>query len=274
MRLFSMTMIALWLSCTGVLAADKPQPVKAELLADVTAVQPGETFNVGVRLTMEEGWHVYWLNPGDSGLPTKVEWKVPAGFKVNALDYPAPVRFDQPGNVVGYGYHHSLMLVAKVTAPKDLQPGANIEIAASANWLVCKDICLPGKAAVSLVLTAGGTSSPINRELFTNWLEQIPVAAAEKAEVQAANINIGRIVTLKWREPASNLQVFTDPGDAYSIRIIKIDTTGQTSTIRYAAEQLDKSAGPVEMTVVVAYDDVAGRHRSVKLIEPLGVKPK
>jgi len=154
MRLLSMAIVALWIGC-GVAHAAKPEPVKAELLADVTAVQPGMTFDVGVRLTMEEGWHVYWQNPGDAGLPTKVEWKVPPGFKVKALDYPTPVRFDQPGGVVGYGYRDSLMLIAKVTAPADLKAGSKIEIAANAKWLVCKDVCLPGKAAVKVELPAG-----------------------------------------------------------------------------------------------------------------------
>src|SRR5215207_6748481 len=83
---------------------NKEDLVKGELLADVTAVKPGGTFNVGVLLRIERGWHVYWTNPGDSGLPTKVKLHVPEGFKVGEVRMPVPVKFDQPGGVLGYGY--------------------------------------------------------------------------------------------------------------------------------------------------------------------------
>src|SRR5687768_8264465 len=77
-----------------------PQIVKAELLADTSAVKPGSTFRVGVRLTLEPGWHVYWINPGDSGVATKVKIDAPEGFKVGDVCYPVPTKFDQPGQAI------------------------------------------------------------------------------------------------------------------------------------------------------------------------------
>src|ERR1700722_18633836 len=81
--------------------------VKAELLADVSAIQPGKPFWLGVRLMIDPSWHVYWKNPGDSGLPTRVKLTVPDGFTAGAIQFPTPNRFQQPGNIIAFGYEDS-----------------------------------------------------------------------------------------------------------------------------------------------------------------------
>src|SRR5688500_219418 len=77
--------------------AGKQEHVKAQLLADVSAAKPGATFTLGVLLTLDPHWHVYWTNPGDSGRATSVKFQAPAGVTVGELRYPVPIRFDQPG---------------------------------------------------------------------------------------------------------------------------------------------------------------------------------
>src|ERR671912_492530 len=85
-------------------AAQVPKDlVKAELLADVASVKPGEEFTLGVLLKIKPKWHIYWKYPGDAGLPTTVKWKLPdasAASPQPELRFPLPVRFDQPGDVV------------------------------------------------------------------------------------------------------------------------------------------------------------------------------
>jgi len=78
--------------------------VTATLLADVDSVKAGKTFNLGVLLKIKPGWHVYWKNPGDSGMATKVNWKLPQGFEAGELRFPVPTRFVQPGDVITFGY--------------------------------------------------------------------------------------------------------------------------------------------------------------------------
>src|SRR2546423_1835502 len=84
--------------------------VKAELLADTDAIVPGKAFAVGVVFTIAPGWHVYWKNPGDSGLATRVEIVTPPGFSVSQVEYPVPTKFVQPGDLVAYGYADKLMM--------------------------------------------------------------------------------------------------------------------------------------------------------------------
>ena len=81
-------------------AAPPSDLVKAELLADVSAIQPGKPFNLGVMMKIEPGWHTYWKNPGDSGSPTKISFTAPDGFTIEPLQFPTPIEFNQPGDII------------------------------------------------------------------------------------------------------------------------------------------------------------------------------
>src|ERR1700741_2466364 len=97
--------------------------VKASLISDVSAIQPGQKFRVGVLYQIEPGWHIYWKYSGDSGLPTKIEWQLPQGFKVGDLQWPLPVRDKEPGDLVVFDYTSEVLLFADVEAPATLPPG-------------------------------------------------------------------------------------------------------------------------------------------------------
>src|SRR5690242_77174 len=91
--------------------------VKATLLADVKSVKPGQPFTLAVLLKLEPGWHVYWKNPGESGMATSVTWKLPQGFKAGELNFPIPKQFGNSGDVIGYGYEDEVLLTATITPP-------------------------------------------------------------------------------------------------------------------------------------------------------------
>jgi len=124
--------------------------VQASLVAAGDAVVPGLSLDVGIRLRMKRGWHVYWRNPGDSGLPPTVLWTVPDGFRPGPVEWPAPTRFLDEG-LVTYGYHDEVVLPVRIQTPGSL-PGDSVTIAARVDWLECKDICVPGSATLQLRL--------------------------------------------------------------------------------------------------------------------------
>src|SRR5438874_10244299 len=126
--------------------------VKAQLVANTTAIQPGQPFELGVLFRIAPGWHIYWKNAGDAGAPTTVEFKLADGFKVDALKFPAPFRFEMPGPIISFGYDDEVMLLATVTPPKNIAAGAKVPISANANWLVCKKSCIQGKVDLKLEL--------------------------------------------------------------------------------------------------------------------------
>lgn len=143
-------------------AQDVSDLVKVELLAEPDAIVPGEPFQVGIRLTMKEHWHTYWRNPGDSGEPTTVAWKLPDGFSASDLEWPAPSLI-KVGPVTSFGYEGETILLARITPPRDLKPGDKGTLNADVAFLVCEKICIPGEASVLLTMpvaaSGGGVSS-------------------------------------------------------------------------------------------------------------------
>ncbi len=157
----------------------KTDHVTAELVAERSAVHPGESLQIGVRLQHIPHWHTYWRNPGDSGLPTTVAWTLPPGASTGDIEWPAPKRLPI-GPLVNYGYEGELLLPVRFTAPASALPGTTLTVRAQANWLVCKDICIPESALLELqlpVVAAGTTpgSTPF-APLFERADAQQPVA--------------------------------------------------------------------------------------------------
>ncbi|MGQ0682166.1 protein-disulfide reductase DsbD family protein [Bradyrhizobium sp.] len=151
------------LALTTARAQDTADLVRVELLAEPAAIVPGQPFTVGIKLSMKEHWHTYWRNPGDSGEPTQVTWKLPQGFAAGELQWPAPSLI-RVGPVASFGYEDSTILLSRVTPPRDARPGTTVDLAADVAYLVCEKICIPGEASVvlSLPVSEQGTSSPAN----------------------------------------------------------------------------------------------------------------
>lgn len=147
--------------------------VEATLLADTTAIVPGQPFRLGLHLRMAPGWHTYWENPGDSGLPTEFEVPTPEGFKVGPIVWPLPRRLVEPGDIQVYAYKDEVLLVRTVTPPAEIAE-TSIGFRTEASWLVCEAICIPGKASPEITLPVAPTASPDNTEIFAAAAAQTP----------------------------------------------------------------------------------------------------
>src|SRR5438477_3389965 len=98
-------------------------PVTARLVPEVASMALGTTLWVDLHLDIAPGWHTYWRNPGDSGLPTEIAWTLPTGFRAGDIQWPVPERFVL-GTIGNYGYSGTADLLVPITAPAELQPGA------------------------------------------------------------------------------------------------------------------------------------------------------
>jgi DsbC/DsbD-like thiol-disulfide interchange protein len=114
---------------TASFAASAPASplVRVELLSEGQSIAPGETFWLGLRQQITPGWHTYWINPGDSGEPPRVEWALPSGFTTGEIRWPHPERIPV-GPAMSYGYSNEVVLPIPVTPPKDLTPGAHVTL--------------------------------------------------------------------------------------------------------------------------------------------------
>lgn len=147
--------------------------VQASLIADVTAVVPGRPFTVGLLLKMVPNWHTYWKFPGDAGLPTEITWKLPDGWKAGEIQWPIPLKLDEPGGIQIYGYHDEVLLLQEITPPASVKD-SKVQLAAEASWLVCEKICIPGSAKLQLELPVAGQNAAANEELFSRYRRSLP----------------------------------------------------------------------------------------------------
>ena len=150
----------------------KTEHVEAELVAAKTALVPGEPITVALRLAMEKGWHTYWRNPGDSGLPTTLAWKLPAGVEAGSIEWPVP-RALPVGPLVNYGYEGEVLHLVELKPQRALTVGSSVVLAARAEWLVCKEVCIPEGADLSLTLPVENAAP-----LDPRWGAQIAAAQA------------------------------------------------------------------------------------------------
>jgi thiol:disulfide interchange protein len=139
-----------------------PGPVKAthltaELVSVAPTIGPGGTLQLGLVLTLEEHWHVYWINAGDSGEPPKITWTLPTGLTAGPMQFPTPSRLPL-GPLMDFGYEDTVAFPVLLTASPKLKPGP-VHLDAKVSWLVCREVCIPGKANLGLNLTVGPASA-------------------------------------------------------------------------------------------------------------------
>ena len=189
--------------------------VESELIARQGSAEPGGKLLIGLRLKMDAHWHTYWQNPGDSGMPTTIQWKLPPGFKAGQIQWPLPQRIPVPP-LMNYGYEGEIVLPVELSVPKDWPtglPGQPARIAARADWLVCKEVCLPGGADLELtlpVINANPAPDAKWAALFDKSLAAIPTQSIKGA---SATTSAGMIeLTLPGVKPAGpdKLYVFSD----------------------------------------------------------------
>ena len=148
---------------------DSAPPVLAELLSDVEIIQPGNVFRLGVRLTMQPGWHV--VAPGDTAATT-VDFHLPDRYRVGPARWPAPVPFTQPDGTMASGYRDRVVMYREVRA-SNLDPDHDWHLSARVAWLACQDACEPGETTVDLWLPASISGTRLqhwrNIRLFDEW---------------------------------------------------------------------------------------------------------
>jgi DsbC/DsbD-like thiol-disulfide interchange protein len=188
-----------------------------ELIAENEWISAGHTVSLGLRFQLEKGWHIYWINPGDSGEPPRVKWQLPAGLTVGAMEWPAPRRLGT-SSVVDFGYEDSVTLIVPLRAEASLPAQQPAQLAADVKVLVCREMCIPGKAQLSLTLpikSQPATTDTTAEDSFSAARKSLPQSAPKnwRFSVAEANgsfvltANLGRQVTQAVFFPLVELQI-------------------------------------------------------------------
>lgn len=122
---------------------------RVELLSE--APRAAGRFLLGIHFSLEKDWHIYWVNPGDSGQPPVLKWQLPAGFSAGEIEWPVPEKLKR-STLADYGYQDDVVLLVPVRAPRNWKADTKFDIGLQAKWLICREICIPDHADFHLTL--------------------------------------------------------------------------------------------------------------------------
>ncbi len=135
--------------------------VRLDLVSERAALAPGQVSWVGVRFAIAPEWHLYWRNPGDSGLPIEVTLgPLPDGVRAGPIAWPAPVRHEREGGFVDFVYEGEVTLLIPIEVAASVPAGSRVDLVARATWLVCKEACEPGEGEARLSLVTAAADAP------------------------------------------------------------------------------------------------------------------
>ncbi|MDA0322926.1 MAG: protein-disulfide reductase DsbD family protein [Verrucomicrobia bacterium] len=275
------SILSLLLFGAGLPVADAANPVRtahveAALISEVAAIQPGTPFRVALRLKIDPQWHTYWVNPGDAGLPTRLNWDLPDGFTASPIQWPYPHRLPVPP-LMNFGYEGDVWHLITLTPPAGLEPGDDVTLRGKASWLVCKEICIPESAELELVLPVSETPAPNVASVASGFAAADVLLPAEPGEwTFAAHIDGSGVVITALPKAAQY-----DPGNVQFFPYAK-DFISYNAPQRWSRDdsgyrlslQRDVSANAdVEALAGVLVADRAwtagGSHRAIELDIPL-----
>lgn len=234
------TLLVVLLVC-GLAAQQPPKDTSphssAELVSEYSTVVPGEPFTLGLAMKLDPEWHSYWVNPGDAGLGTKIKWNNTNGATISDVIYPTPHYIPTPP-LASYGFENEVMLLLDAVAPKGWKPGETVTLTGQADFLVCREACLPAREAVSVTLKVGNEF-----EENTNWAMAFartraampkPVSEVQGLSVRAARADGGYLLAVKSETPS----------DLQNLPLDKLRFFAQdTGTIQHAGEQIRNLMG-------------------------------
>jgi thiol:disulfide interchange protein/DsbC/DsbD-like thiol-disulfide interchange protein len=210
--------LGILVSASGTAAGDSKavvstQHVTATLVAEVAAVVPGATHWLGLQLRLAPQWHVYWRNPGDSGYPPSFTWTLPAGARAGEIEWPLPTRI-AVGPLTNFGYKGEVLLAVPIEIPEDYA-ARSFPVRLAAEWLVCKEDCIPESGTFALELPVVGAlaqAEPGQRGLFAAARQAVPMPSppagwSVSARVESGQVSV-RIVTPATAPPLDSLTFF------------------------------------------------------------------
>jgi thiol:disulfide interchange protein/DsbC/DsbD-like thiol-disulfide interchange protein len=255
------------------------QHTSVRLVADVASVQPGRNFVVGVVMKMDKGWHTYWKNSGEAGLPTTIDWKLPEGLAAEDIRWPLPDKHIEEGDILTYGYSDETMLLVPIRVSRNLPTVSSVTLSATVNWLECERICVPGKSTVELEIPIS-TVSPhaANPALFARYLQQVPGPLSASSGIRVNSLLKDQSVEIHLlREGERNLIVtganapdfFPEPIDSVAFGRTSVEAKDGGALLKLPLMASERVTGPAILRGVVVYCFKGGARQAVEIQLPV-----
>ncbi len=248
----------------------------AELIAEHREVAPGQVATLALRLKLEKGWHVYWRNPGDSGMATSIAWQLPEEFSAGPIQWPTPHRIDV-GPITSYGYDNEVLLLTDVAVPANFK-GRSAEFRAKADWLVCKEICIPASADLDANVTLSNTTTrdTTRSALFDRTRTDLPSTLIEwnaVAGLRGADLVIKLTPTREDGAPLPEVRkLMFYPHKEGDIDDAATQESGRAGRgYELVVKRAPGTAGISKISGVLAAQPSLGRSQSAEIDLPVGI---
>lgn len=221
--------------------------MKARLVSNTKTPAAGSQIRLGVSFEIEDGWHIYWRNPGGAGLTTTIDFDLPSGWVAGPLGWPLPVAFDQSEGIPGYGYEGSVVLAAEIRVPAEFDRSQEGTVRAQVSWLACKSVCVLGSAE----LEASLADLPVD-PIFRKWADQLP-SPSKTGDLPFGLSTTGGLAEgvlthwLRWTDSPQVVEWFPDPSDALEIGEIRVQTRGNLTRIDAEVKSRQGASGSVDV---------------------------
>ncbi|MCM2343179.1 MAG: thioredoxin family protein [Alphaproteobacteria bacterium] len=186
-------------------ASEEPRHAQIRVLPERNTLAAGEILTIAIEQTLEDGWHSYWINAGDSGTPPEIFWTLPAGFVASEINWPTPHKILYSG-LLNYGYEDTAILLQRIQAPDPLPTGP-LTLAAEFTILVCKDICIPETSRHSFTLNDGTVIN--HTTLITDARSKMPRTEGWSGTYSEENGVLIATVTPQNPSDMQNIQIDT-----------------------------------------------------------------
>ncbi|HET8898042.1 MAG TPA: protein-disulfide reductase DsbD domain-containing protein, partial [Rhodanobacteraceae bacterium] len=242
--------------------------VTASLVTTRDTVAPGQAFTAALRLQHQAHWHTFWQRAG-TGLPTRIQWELPPGWQAGAIEWPTPTLVrNTAGEVSGYGYVGLLYLPLTITPPADAAAGTSVTLHATASWLMCKTVCVPGRARLALTVQVAAAPGAVDTAVASAIAAMsMPVTAdgwelAASIDSREAILHVAAATALQtpYFYP---LNAYVDYKQAQTVA-----NRGNRALLKMALDAEESVPAADHLRGVLAYTDADGRYRGVKVDVP------
>lgn len=214
LRRFLIAILALVAAPLAAASVAELPHTRVELVAESATAAPGARLTVGIVMKPKPGWHTYWSNPGDSGMPTSARWTLPEGVTTGPLRYPVPDTFVVAG-IMNHVFSGENVLLADIEVPAG--HGGPLPLRLQLDWLVCDDkLCVPESATLAIDLAAGdGRADPAQEARFEAARAALPRALSEPASFTLDGKRIRLKVPLAGTDSVTRAHFFPDADDSF-----------------------------------------------------------
>lgn len=253
--------------CHTLSAENLDELVDVSIYSNVKQIQIGSDFYIAIKLNVADEWHIYWKNPGDSGLPTEVKWTLPKGVeKVGSLIWQVPEKIEWSG-MVNYGFEHDVYLIQKFKTIRSVEL-KSIDIKAEVSWLVCKEKCIPQNDNVSIKIAV---DEMFEKSAESKLIQNLLATAPSTFKSVKSNFKSGK--------EKLEVRLLEFPNDVAEVEDLYIISDGITdNTVKTKIENKKNSAiaefklspyldeMPAELELLVLYKDKNGSSKSYETI--------